>query len=337
MDELELIRQLTPEIPEDSDYWLVRTEGGTLFDPFVKNGCISIGYPKITLRMIKAASDTSTPEEALRSQVEKYYPEIERPGLVVSQLLRFTYLIRQGDYVIIPSASAESIAIGRVLEDEFVHKRLYLEDKLIPNFNKLKSVKWMRVASRQEINPNLYRLLNSHQAISFANEYAMWVDGLLYDFFRKGPDYHLLIDVQEMKGVKARTLFQGCLSLLDVSDKFCREARIKENSDEIETKISLNSPGVIELIGQVATLMFVVGAIIVGLNGGAFRLTIRRLGIDVELKTKGLIKSISEFLDSARDRELKSVVREKLESLKMRNPNEIVSIIRQINEEDDHE
>ena len=59
MDELELARELTPEIPVETDYWLVRTDGGALFDPFVKNGCISTGYPKITLKMITDASDTS--------------------------------------------------------------------------------------------------------------------------------------------------------------------------------------------------------------------------------------------------------------------------------------
>ena len=86
--------------------------------------------------------------------------------------MKYTYLIKRDDYVVIPRASAGSLAIGRVLENGFVHRDLYFQDKLIPEFNKIKKVKRMRVADRRSINPNLYGLLNSHQAISFANEYA---------------------------------------------------------------------------------------------------------------------------------------------------------------------
>ena len=77
--------------------------------------------------------------------------------------------------------------------------------------------------------------------------------------------------------------------MLDISDDYCRQRGIDEDTENIDSRINLNSPGLIELIGQVASLMFIVGAIIVGLNGGGFKLTVKKLGIDVDIRTGGLI------------------------------------------------
>jgi hypothetical protein len=339
MNLIESIDNVCATISDSCNYWLVRTDGGNLFNPFVSNNVISLGYSLITLEDIYASVGES--EEItytnIRTIAEEKYPEHERPGLIASQILRFAFGISKGDYVIIPDLSTERVAIGIVEENAIKETQLYIEngdEKLIvPDFNKSKKVKWLKTSVKRHINPNLYKLFYTHQAIVSANDYAKYIDGMLYDFYKKNDEYHLTIDISKQE-VPAFTLFKGYVDLLNASGLFCASIGNQENLSDINISINLNSPGKVELWGKrVGVSIFLTGAIIVAVNGGGFHLKIDKLGVDAELSTPGIIKTINDFLDSEANRDMKKELVTHVRELAISDPESVVTILAEINKD----
>jgi hypothetical protein len=119
--------------------------------------------------------------------------------------------------------------------------------------------------------------------------------------------------------------------LFDLAEDFTSLLGVHEDSGGMNTRINLNSPGEIELITSAAQFIFLVGAFVVALNGGGLKLKVKKLGLDVNLSTDGLIKSINKFLSARKNRQLSDSLRGKLESLQITEPKDIMKIIDQIN------
>jgi restriction system protein len=336
----EVIDKNCISIDESCNYWLVRTDGGNLFDPFYRNGVISLGYQKISIDQIYGSISDSEQKtvDNLRQLAIENYPEHERPGLIASQIARFTFEIRNGDYVVIPDLSTERLAIGIVEEDRIIEKKLYIDDSdektLIPEFNKTKKVKWLKTVVKRHINPNLYKLFFSHQAIASANEYSKYIDGMLFDFYKKNDEYHLIIDISKSE-IPAFALFKTYVDLIDVTEKYCTEYGFDQNINDINISVNLDSPGKLELWGKrVGIAIFIIGGLIVGINGGGFKLKIEKLGIDSEITTPGLIKTLNDYLDSAANREIKKQLSEKVRTLAISDPEQIMSMLSSITKQE---
>ncbi len=84
--------------------------------------------------------------------------------------------------------------------------------------------------------------------------------------------------------------------------------------------------GIVEFIGT-NQFVFVLGIIVVALNGG--KIKIQSIGMDIG--TDGLISRFSKYLSDKKNRALSDTVRAKLESLKVDNAADIVKIIEKIN------
>jgi restriction system protein len=337
MNLIESIDKYCPRISNVSSYWLVRTNGGVLFNPFVKNEVIALGYSKISITDI-CNSVGKSPEDTfnnIRSIAEIKYPEHERPGLIASQIVHFMFDIKKGDYVIIPDLSTDRVAIGIVEEDSVNNANLYKEfdDKkiLITEFNKVKKVTWMKTLVKRHINPNLYKLFFTHQAIVLANEYSKYIDSMLYDFYKKNDEYHLTIDVARQE-IPAFVLFKGYIDLLNASQKFCAGCNCHDSISDINISINLNSPGKVELWGKrIGSAIFITGAIIVAVNGGGFKFKIEKLGLDAELSTPGIIKSVDDFLNSEANRDMKKELTAHVKELSISDPESVVTILAEIN------
>lgn len=332
MNELDLIQKYIPKIKPNTRYWFLRTDGGSMYDLFYKNNKIAIGYPSIHLRDIQSCIGKDDGLKVLKEQVEKKYPEHQMPGLVASQLLKFVGQIQAGDYVVIPSRESKMISIGQVRKTETFIDR-YFGAELIPEFRKQKKVKWLKTAFKTRLDPNLLGMLSNHQTLSDATPYADWINSLLFDYYQRKDENHLVLRIRKDQAINARELFQSCLNLLDLTDSLCQYTELDEDTSDIHAKISLNSPGHIELVGKIGVVLFLIGVVIVGLSGGGFKFKFDKIGLEGEIRTDGFIKKVEHFLNERENREMKHVLSQKLDGLEMKDPEHILKILKEIDKE----
>lgn len=332
----EEVINFVPKISEKRNYWFVRTLGGQYFEDFANGNFISIGYNEILLFDVNLAKNTKNPTEFLADKVRKFYEENGTPAHTANQILKFVYEIKKGDVVLIPSDSSMFLKFGEVLED-FTYLKSESKDSDKCPFEKRKKVRWIKTISKDQLNPNLYKLIYSHHTITKANIYDQYIDKTLNTFFTKNNKAHLVLDVSTPQGINAKELFRMGLNLFDLLDNFCEEEQLQVSSDDIETKVNLSSPGTVELISNSVYALGIIGFIIVCLNGGDYELNFRVA--KVSMSSKGLIQVITNFLNEKSDRKIKEQLVKQMEKMQLQSPDDITKILaaisKKINEKED--
>lgn len=143
---MSLIESFTPRIPANQKYWMVRSNGGTLIEPFLNYGVVSIGHPEISASEVitaKAASRRATTEN-IKAIISHRDPENTRPGLPASQLHRFAFEMTAGDYVLVPSSGTGEVHLGRLSDSSFFEQTIYHATqqgpKAVENYSKHRNV-----------------------------------------------------------------------------------------------------------------------------------------------------------------------------------------------------
>jgi hypothetical protein len=319
------------EISTSANYWFFRTQGGQLYNAFITSQSIAIGYPTVELKTLMSLGFNDESKNLLTRQIRKTIPEEQRPGLAAGQLLIFSHQMKEGDYVIIPSWGSHQLAIGVIRDNNPFEKKLSYEGKSFEGFEKQRRVKWLKWVSRESVNPNLFKMLYAHQTVTNVNACAQWIDVLISDFFKKGDEYHFVLEINETNGINARNLFESSLDLFALVDAFAADIGVNEDSRGIDAKINLNSPGTMELIAKLPLYMMAAGLFMVALNGGGLKAKMEKFGINFDFKTDGLIKAISKWLNDKKNRQLADTVEQKLKDLKVENPADILRLLEVIN------
>lgn len=311
-----------PHVHADRQYWFIRTEGGAYYHAFLERGLVGIGYTKINTDFLQGIEEInrSVIKRVTRQVTDKYRNE-KRPGFVAAQILTFTHRIKKGDVIIIPGVSSRELSFGIVDGDDVTNEVLYLgEDK---HERKVRKVKWLKSVNRRFLNPNLFSLFFAHQTISNGDDYAKYIDTTLNDFFIKDGKAYLQLPVQKADDINARDLFKSCLGLLDLTDKFLETAGYTERTTDVDVKININSPGIIEFVGGGINALAILGFVIVAVNGGSLK--IEKLGVD--LKTEGILHQLTKFLNGRSKREIVAELKGDLNKLEMKDAKDIIKVI----------
>lgn len=328
-------------VPSEVNYWLVRTESGSLYEPFSQNNCIAIKYPEITADFLK--NYKGTPESLkknIQNIVGKAHPDHKRSGLMVSHILNFTYHIKRGDYVVIPDQAASRILIG-IVEDDFpfpIQFKISKSDDVdnyLP-YNKARKVKWLKEVDKARLNPNLYGLFSCHMAITSANDYKDWINQLLYDMYLMDGKFHYVMKVNTNHNIKASALFISYSDLFKIVDQFLKDNGIEGSISNVDAKMNLNSPGSIVLFSCDPYFLGALSLILYSLLGGELSIKVKGFELKIGAK-KGLIKLVTEFLNSMQDRKLKKEVVNQLKKLDIIEPKNIIEIIETINKKNQNE
>lgn len=284
-------------VPSETKYWLIRTRGGRYYNNLIDNKRIVINYDKI--RKSDLINDSLNKEELKKHIMSKLFPSSldKRNSLPASQLIKFTYDIKKDDIVMIPSVSSEKIMIGKVVDDVLYEGYMseYHNGKevAIDGFLKYRKVEWLREIRKEHFNPLLYQLFFSHQAVVDATEYKSLIDNSLHDFYRTNDKYHLLVRVNTTEPISAIELYESMYLLTQMATE------ISNNPTDFETKINLNSPGLIEFASIDVQTMFYIGAAIITLLGGKFEVK------GGKIETQGLLETIRKFINDKREYKLK--------------------------------
>lgn len=329
IQEIEKILLNVPTFKE-RNYWLVRTQGGQYYEDYRSNDFIAIGHNEISLKdMNESKKNTKNPYELLATKIKRNNDEQLRPKYIATQLFKFTYEIKKGDIVMIPSENSTNISFG-----EIINTPLFLENNIDHSnhkkcaFIKRKKVKWLKDVYRDDLEPKLYKLLFSHHTITQANQYSSVIDRTINDFYIKDNEANVILKVSAFDEIKARSLFQMGNNLLDIVDQYCKNNNLDIDTSEVEIKLKLESPGTIQLSGKQKTVIAIIGLLIVGIVGGGFK--IKYGDFEFDLSTKGAIQKSIEAQEANNDIKIKNDILEKhVETFQIKQPNDLVKVLKQ--------
>lgn len=316
-------------IDENRKYWFVRTVGGRYYRDFLDGGYVAIGYNDISKRVLDELPEKEESAMlALKISYKNRHPEIENVGKQVSQLLRFYRGIKEGDVVIIPSSESEELAFGIVKGS--VYECSQISDTDCP-FVKRRAVEWKVKSLKRKLHPKLQLAISSRHALSDMTDYARYVDCVMKNFFVKGDEVNLVLEIQTENDV---TLDDFCsINAIPLLIKgFCESCDIPFKREDLVMKIQMESPGWLKLTGKSVLELLLFGLIINGCFGGGLEYKKDADSTEFSIKTKGFTGAVNEYLDRKADRELVEAATKAVDSMKIQKPEDIEPIIKLLEE-----
>lgn len=332
-EEIELMnpQNTIPIIPPGKNYWLVRTQGGRYYSDFRKGGFIAINWDLITTDDIR----NMTPEE-LSLKVRQEYPKItstKSANRTANQLRIFNHVIKKGDTIIITGVSSNRLSIGEVLESEtyteYIDQDKYEKNNKICPFLKRKKVRWIKELRKYELDMELFKLLqHSQHTISEANNYGDLIEGLIHNFFIRGDQAQIQLQVKKKGNIPAIDFFPMGAEILQLAKEFNDYSKVYNiDLNSVATKVNVNSPGKVNFTGKVKSIT-IIGLIIVTLTGGGGTLFPKLAG-GLELKMNSVVREVSEFLNQKQQRDHQDLIlKTYMKDLEIKTPEELVTLLR---------
>lgn len=324
----EIINSLTV-FNNKRDYWFVRTQGGDFYANFLENSYIAIGYDSINLSSIKNAANDKNGKKQLAEIIKKQFPDESRPGYIGNQLIDFSYNIKKGDIVIIPSESSSKLSIGEVLETPIYELNNSLGEDDCP-YLKRKKVKWLKSnLTFKQIDSKLISIKYSQRTLTkIQEEFHPYIDRIISPIYIKNDNAHLAINVERKENFPAYDVFTTWTELLNLTEEFGIEEEISINKRDIDLKINVQSPGTIEFITYSVIGIVVLAVLVTALIGAEYESNTRPFRF--KFKSDGLIQKVSDFLDKRKDRQFKENLTDKLKEMDIR-PEELIELLKNIN------
>lgn len=337
------------KIPATKRYWVIRTQSGSLYETFRENGIVALEHTELPLSLLdgfikEASGDEIKLRKLIRHRVieehQKKLPnndseslDTRRSSLIANQIFKFVFEIKKGDIVIIPSYNSDLVTFGEI-QESFIGEFSTEELRRIDTDAVLKKrIKWVKDILRRDLDPFLYRMFTSHQALIDVGGYAEIIERSLRDFFILDDEAHLIINVQTEEEVSASDLFGLGSNLLYLIDKFAKDYNIDISSNDLQVSISLNSPGKIDLKSKIKKVTLIAGLILVAFGGGYKNEYIGDLTTE---GIPGLIRAIDEFRDHEQQRDMRDKIFETYkDSLKIKDAEDMNKLIKQFSDNKD--
>ncbi|MFJ7839813.1 restriction endonuclease [Lysinibacillus sphaericus] len=228
------------KIEENRNYWLVRTESGAYYNDYTSGNYIAIGWDEFS-----NASEFSSEimSENMANKISKEYPD-KQPGRIYNQIRKFLFDIKIGDVVMIPSENSRVINFGIVTSDYIARENNKVDS--CP-FIKSKSVNWIKSINRNKLDPYLFKMMQAHQTINNAKDYAHFIDRTMYSFYEKNEKSYLILPVNKKEDIPAFDLSQFINSITDLVPIINEIFESENDKRDLDIKINVQSPGYVEL------------------------------------------------------------------------------------------
>ncbi|WP_313232421.1 hypothetical protein [Tissierella praeacuta] len=305
---------------EKRRYWFIRTQGGLYYDNFVNEGFVGIEWDEVSdLELIKNCE-----EEKLRLQIAEHYPKVDKLGYPVGQILKFANEIKKGDIVLIPNEKSQWIHIGEFLDDDmYIYEDDYDFEEILELhyegkekkqiLKKRRRVQWINSFKRSDWDPYLHRIIFSYGPVSCADDYSVYIDRMLSQFYIKGDEAYFTYKVNRKKNIpyiNMLNFLNNNNEVMQYINKYSPNLRV--SPEQIVLKMSVQSKGPVQLKGAVRDVL-IIGLIIGALFGTSMKFKIPCLEYSVETQgLPGLITSIKELIDSKDGKEEKEELVNKL-------------------------
>lgn len=298
----------TLEIPEDTQYWFCRANGGEFYEDFKKNSFIAVENDGINLDQLTLLETTY--KDSSYSEKEKlvlngykniylssdFYKNLlkkmneEEPtekeknessykrkaSIAATRSFNFIYRMKIGDLVIVPGIRSQQYLIGIITSNEFDFEIDRVTENITSAcpFKFKRTVHWIREISKKDFPNSLSWGINAQKTIYDITSFAEDINKLIAtSYIYKDNFYHQLL-VKTPEPITSYQWFQFQRAIFEVAE---------EKSKEIFIKTNVQSPGVVEFITNPTNLPIIM--IGIGLLFGDIDAT--KLGINARFK--GLI------------------------------------------------
>lgn len=321
-----------PKINPERNYWFLRTAEESFYNRFIDQSIITIPWDELNdIDLIKSVSDNplntenkiiEEAEASLYELIKKTYPSEKEPENIILQIKYFANNIKEGDIIVILNENLLIVTFGVVA----VSNLIIVPDNNTSNCCIGKKVHWLKTIKKDEIDPYLFKLFYSQHAINSADSYAAFIDRTLHTYFIKGDKAHLVLNITSTDHIYAKELFCLIYGLLDLIDDFNVLTGSYFDTNEIEIKINVQSPGPVELIAG-AGIISAIGMLLHYVIGGYYEFKINHEEFSMKAHTEGLLEKILKFKQNASDipsiMDKKEKVRSSINKLEVKIPEEL--------------
>ena len=343
--QIDLLVDSMVSIPTNKNYWLIRTQAGTLYDEFRSNDFVALEHFEVPLLFLNQIKDLSSDQknENIKRYVKDYYqkkvavsPTEEltqhKTSLIASQIYRFVYELKKGDTVIIPSSNSDYISFGVVTESFIAGANADLNSTILNQYTLKKRVRWIKEIARKDVEPYLFRIFTAHQAINDIGQYADIIERSVKDLYVLDDEAHLVINVGA-DNISATNLFGLGCDILGLIDAVAKEFGLDVKSSDLEVAININSPGKIDLKSKIRKTTIIAG-IILFICGGGYE------GHNgTKISTPGLpaiVETIFNFIKTNKESALKEKIFEQYkDSLQVKQPEDMILLLKQVSDNKD--
>lgn len=306
-----------PVVSTDRHYWIIRTNSGDYYDDFILHQYISIAWDYVTIALLNNGS-----EEEIKRIISVYAKNTNesvdldddetddtpkaKVTAIYNKIHRFVFEIAKGDIVLIPSQNSDLITIAEVTSDAYEtqnYVEMYLKDN--PNteitpcpYYKRRKINVLKTIKKGEMDIYLAKGFNSQHALSNMDDYSTYIDRTIYGIYSKGNDVHATLHAGHPNGLTLKELVLLSTELEQTAASVAKQCDIPFDSSEIEVKLNIHSPGLIELIGLITGSGIILSLIIFSLNnlinGGNLSISFKRdhntgdIDFSVNSKSSGL-------------------------------------------------
>ncbi len=331
------ILKLVPTINQ-RNYWYVRTNSGIYLPYFKEKGIIAIGYNRINPIDIKSAliaerAGTMKANDYLKQKItERYGDEIKRTGVASNNILNFSQKIRKGDIVISPSYAADYLSIGLVLDNILYHEKSLPNDEEIENcpYLKRRKIKWVEQLPIKIFHTDIFVLKYVHNTILNISDFAHHIDNKLHSVYIKNNKVHITLHVKKQNKIASKDLYGFNYEILYLVDRFCLESGLPISTNEIETRISVQSEGLMEHIGDLEpaiTYIVILLCFIFGID-----ISIKLIG--AKAKIPGIIPGFTKWLMDRERIKLLKTLNEKAKNMDLKGK-DFTNILKEALKEDE--
>ena len=291
-----------PIIDDSTNYWFVRTSAGEHFEDFYFGEYIAIGWDKLNdIESLKCST-----KEKLKDDVIKLYSDDSRPGNTAAQILKFVNDMKIGDYILIPNASCERIAVGLVISDVYLYepteqdKLDILFDGVELDFLKRRNVQWITKAPlrRCQLDPMLVPIIYSYGTIVDANPYSQFINRSIYDLYYKSGELHAIFNMTRPEDISAYYFNKFINSIFETQNLCTTITETDFSPDDFVIKASFNSAGPVEMITGAISAMLVLSSISLFINGANIKFKYNIFGFfkgQFNISSSGLLDKIKAF------------------------------------------
>lgn len=328
-----------PSVSEGIHYWIIRTNGGDYYEDFTLHEYISISWDYVSLSILYTKDDdeikrlievyekmSTTPED---SDDESDGTTKGKITAILNKINRFVFEIDKGDIILIPSKNSDRIAIAEVVGDVYETEN-YVESYLQANptteiipcpYRKRRKIKILKTITKGQMDIYLARGFNSQYALSCMDEYAPYINRTIYGIYSRGDELHTTLHAGHPNGLTLKELVEFSTLLEKTASSIAQQCEIPFNPSQVEVKLNIHSPGLIELIGSLSGAGIVLSLLIFAvnnlINGGKLSISYKK--DDQTGKTDFSVTSESPGISGNAQKNKRIELKEKEELLELVN------------------
>lgn len=292
------------------DYWMVRTDRGKNYDPFLQHGIVALRLPYVSTAFVSQLVHSNMNESDAITHIKSHFQgllnnpnnagqaslgEIKEPSTLskrASQLYSFCLKMRSGDIVLIPSSDSTNISIGLVDGDEML-----INDRLNEEYPIARKVKWINQISKTRLEPGLYRAIGNHQAMTNISKYSESLERNYGSCFMMDGVCHYVITFNSEQ-IPADKFFGLGQTLLNTLKLISEQYNLQIDVRSINLTMNLNSPGRIDFKSTVLVAVLMM-AILSSCSGG--EITYDNVLHGVSDTFTELVQKVSDFFGARGD------------------------------------